>query len=226
MKRNSADDKRAERYLIVAVIIAIVTIFAPTIIIGAFYGWNVWGPESEYMSQVMRLAIVTSLLAMFTVIEVSRRKQPQSNQEKYALAEIIIVIVIFIHAAAIAVPPSILIIPVFEKIEFTSISVTHTYTMTINFWNTGATTTSIASVLLNGIPYNDSGWTGTIKPTITGNLTLKSVIGVGVSNTGTITFSDDCVYIPSGYRLTAGVMVTITIHTTGGKDYDTSVTLP
>ena len=45
------------------------------------------------------------------------------------------------------------------------------------------------------------------------------------SNTGMIAFSDDCVYIPSGYRLTAG-SVKITIHTTGDKDYDAFIMLP
>lgn len=221
MKSNSENDKMAERYLMDAAIIALVTIFTPAII-GALW----LSPEGEHIVQGIRLLCITFLIAMTIVIEVSRRKQPQPHQEKYAIAEVIIVGVIIIHAAVILVPSSILIIPVFEKIVFNSVSVTHTYTVTVNFVNTGATSTSIASVLLNGIPYNDSGWAGTIKPAVTGNLTLKSVIDVSVSKTGTITFSDDCVYIPSGYRLTAGVTVSITIHTTGGKDYDTSVTLP
>jgi len=226
MKRNSADDKRAERYLIVAAIIALVTIFVPAIIIGALYGWNVWDIEGDYLQYILRFVSIAFLITITIVIEVSRKKQPSSHQEGYAIAEVIIVIAIIINVAAIIMPTSHLIVPVFEKIVFKSVSVTHTYTVTINFTNTGATSTSIASVLLNDVPYNDSGWVGTIKPTVTGNLTLKSVIDAGVSNTGTITFSDDCVYIPSGYRLTAGVTVKITIHTTGGKDYNDSVTLP
>jgi len=227
MKKNSMNGKRAERYLIVAAIIALVTIYVPAIIIGALYGWNVWSIEGDYLQKIIRLVSITFLIAITIVIEVSRGKQPSSHQEGYAIAEVIISLVIIIHAAAIVIPSSNYIPPSpFEKIVFNSVSVTHTYTVTINFVNTGSTSTSIASVLLNGVPYNDSGWAGTIKPTVTGNLTLKSVIDVGVSNTGTITFSDDCVYIPSGYRLTAGVTVKITIHTTGGKDYDTSVTLP
>jgi len=44
---NSADDKSAERYLIFAAIIALVTIFAPAIIIGALYDWRVWSIEGD-----------------------------------------------------------------------------------------------------------------------------------------------------------------------------------
>jgi len=164
MIRNSADDKRAERYTI-TIVIAIVVILTVDIAC-KFY----------YENYIVRIGIS--------------------------------------H---------------YERIEIKSISVTkstYIYFVTINFTNTGATSTSIASVLLNGIPYNDSGWVGTVKPAVTGDLTLNSVIAVGASNTGTITFSDDCIYIPSGYRFTAGVIVRITIHTTGGKDYETSVTLP
>jgi len=47
MKSNSVDDKRAERYLTVAAIIALVTIFVPAMIIGALYGWHVWDIEGE-----------------------------------------------------------------------------------------------------------------------------------------------------------------------------------
>jgi hypothetical protein len=218
--------ENTERYLMEAAIFALLTIFSPPIIIGALFGWNGWSPEGEYVSQVMRLAFITILIPTIIIIEVSRKKHPQLHQEGYAIAEVSIIMAIIINAASILVPSSILIIPVFEKIEFKSISATHTYTVTVNFMNTGPTSTSIASVLLNGIFYNDSGWAGTVKPMVTGNLTLKSVIAVGASNTGIITFSDDCVYIPSGYRLTAGATVKITIHTTGGKDYDASVTLP
>lgn len=227
MKRNSVDDKRAERYLIVAAIIALVTIFTPEIVIAVLYGTNVWDLEIEHTHQVMHLMAVGLLGVMAIGIDVSRRHAiQQAHKERYAITEVIITGAIIIQAAAIAVPPSFYIPNPFEKIVFNSVSVTHTYTVTVNFVNTGATSTRIASVLLNSVPYNDTGWAGTIKPTVTGNLTLKSVIDVGVSNTGTITFSDDCVYIPNGYRLTAGVTVKITIHTTGGKDYETSVTLP
>jgi hypothetical protein len=227
MKSNTADDKRAERYLIVAAIIALVTLYVPAMIIGALYGWNDWSLEVEYLQNVMRMAVIAFLIAIAIVIDVSRKKEPRTRQEGHALAEVIIITVIIIHSLVIVVPTSPYIPPShFEKIEFKDVSIAHTYTVTINFTNTGATSTSIASVLLNGIPYNDSGWVGTVKPAVTGDLTLNSVIAVGASNTGTITFSDDCIYIPSGYRFTAGVIVRITIHTTGGKDYETSVTLP
>jgi len=117
----------------------------------------------------------------------------------------------------------------FEKIEIKSASVikyTYVYYVTINFTNAGASSTSIASVLLNDTPYNDSGWVGTVKPAVVGDLALKSIIDVDASNMGVIIFSDDCEYLPSGYRLMAGETVKITIYTTGDKDYGTSIMLP
>lgn len=117
----------------------------------------------------------------------------------------------------------------FEKIEIKSASViksTYVYYVTINFTNTGASSTSIASVLLNDTPYNDSGWVGTVKPAVAGDLALKFIIDVDASNMGVIIFSDDCEYLPSGYRLMAGETVKITIYTTGDKDYGTSIMLP
>jgi len=94
----------------------------------------------------------------------------------------------------------------------------------MSFVNTGDTSTSIDYVLLNLVPYNDLGWTGSSIPAVSGDLTPQTVIETGTAYSGTITFSDDC-KDPSGNKLTAGT-VQITIHTTGGKDYGTSIMLP
>ena len=135
-----------------------------------------------------------------------------------------------IYVIGIYRPPG-YIISHFERIEIKSASVSksmHTYFIYITFANTGNADTSIDSILLNGVPYDDSSWTGTIRPTIFGDITAGTFIKSegGSDHLGIIYFSDDCVYIPGGYSLTAGLTVKITIHTTGGKDYDTSVTLP
>ncbi|MGQ9515603.1 MAG: hypothetical protein ACUVTL_11270, partial [Thermoproteota archaeon] len=120
----------------------------------------------------------------------------------------------------------------FEKIEVKSSYVTknnnnNTYTVTMNYINTGATSTSIDSIFLNGIPI-DANWVGTI--TLGGDFAElgtggKPVCETGVSKIGTINF-DIGLKDPSGNQLTPGVTLTITIHTTGGKDYHASVTLP
>jgi hypothetical protein len=118
----------------------------------------------------------------------------------------------------------------FERIDIKSTSVSkslHTYFIYINFVNTGSTSACIDYVSLNGVPCDDPGWAGTIKPTIFSNLTSGTILkSESPDPLGIIDFSDDCVYAPNGVRLTAGVTVKITIHTTGGKDYDSSVTLP
>jgi hypothetical protein len=152
--------------------------------------------------------------------------------KRYAIALIAIVMIIAIDVVYNGNPfQRCTIITRFEKIEIRNVSVSksqHTYFIYINFINAGTASTTIDSVSLNDVPYDDSGWVGTIKPTIFGNLTSGTFIrSEGITDPlGIIYFSDDCVHIPSEGRLTAGVTVTITIHTTGGKDYDTSLTLP
>jgi hypothetical protein len=108
------------------------------------------------------------------------------------------------------------------------------YFVTISFANTGNTNASIDSVLLNGVPYDNPGWTGISRPAVFGDLVPNTFINSSWTQPwydplGIIEFSDDCMYIPSTnsqYKLTAGVTVAITIHTKSGKSYDTSVTLP
>ena len=115
----------------------------------------------------------------------------------------------------------------FEKIEVKSAYVTKssngTYTVTVNFVNTGATQTTIDSVMLNGVP-SDAGWTnGSI--TISGDLVAGEVVETGVDKTGTLVFPVG-ITDPSANVLSPGVTLTITVHSTGGKDYHASVTLP
>jgi len=151
------------------------------------------------------------------------------RSDGYAIATIIIVaaFVIFITNLNNLFPP-LIGPPYYERIDMsaTVTKSTHTYTVTINFVNTGSSRTGIDSVLLNGVPYDDPAWAGTLMPVVYGDITPKTVINVGVAYSGTITFSDDCTFTMSGNKLMPGVIVTITIHTTGLKDYNISLTLP
>lgn len=123
------------------------------------------------------------------------------------------------------------LIPRFERVEVKVVSVTkstHTYFVIINFFNTGLTNTSIESLLLNGVPYDDSGWTGAVKPVVFGDITPETVLKVGSSYCTMVIFSDDC-KDPRGKGLIVAVenghYVNIGFHTTGGKDYDAFVIL-
>ena len=162
-------------------------------------------------------------------------------RERYAIAIVIIAVSIIIIAMAIASSfwsPLLIDGGHFVGIVIGSASIEkstytlyvnmryiHIYQISINFTNTGTTSTSIGSVLLNGVPYNDSGWTGTLRPAVAGNLTPKSIINVGISNAGAITFSDDC-QCPGVNVLNAGALLTITIRTTDGRDFNVDITLP
>jgi len=119
----------------------------------------------------------------------------------------------------------------YERIEIKGTSVTnstHTYFVTIDFVNNGLTDTSIESLSLNGVPYDDTGWTGTVRPVVFGDVTPGTVIEVGSSYRGMVIFSDDC-EDPKGRNLIVvgenSHYVHIAIHTTGGKDYDALVVL-
>jgi len=185
MKRNSVDDKRADRYLIVAVIIVIVTIFAMGI-----YGY-LYGPNSPLSQSI--------LITRFEKIEIKSTSVTKSTY-------------------------------IYNVVDIYSYNKVDIYFVTINFADTGTSGATIDSVLLNGVPYNDPGWTGIFKPVVFGDLTPKfRSIDVDESCSGIIEFSGDC-KDPNGNKLIASgydyYYVNVTIHTTGGKDYDTSVTLP
>jgi len=116
----------------------------------------------------------------------------------------------------------------FEKIEIKNAYVKYNatgYTATLTFVNTGATATSIDSVTLNGVPRTDSGWSPGGSSAIGGNLTTGVTCPIGLSKIGILTFAKG-LKDPSGNVLTSGITLTIDIHSTGGKDYYTSVTLP
>jgi len=117
--------------------------------------------------------------------------------------------------------------PKVEKVEIRSSYVVKNgtdYVVTINLVNTGTVATSIDSIFLNDVPYNYAGWGGNIM--LGGNFNLlPSLCEIGVIKTGTIIFAQD-IQDPSGNRLSSGVILTITLHTTGGIGYRTSVLLP
>jgi len=120
--------------------------------------------------------------------------------------------------------------PHFERIEFRGSSTTRStdsYFVTISFANTGDRGTEIDSVLLNGVSWDDPGWTGTIKPLVFGDIAPGTAIDAGASCYGLIVFSGDC-EDPGGRKLVVDIeynYLRITIHSTGGKDYETTVTI-
>jgi hypothetical protein len=242
MESNSVNDKATKRYAIAAVIIIVMNEIAPEIAIAVLYGANSFAifPPIDNWRLVMHLAGVAFLIVVAIVYDLSRgkhaRKQPAPHQEEHAIAAVIIAVV---TTYAIGVTylmginvPDISGTPHFERIEIKSASVTkstNAYFVTVNFANTGNLRTDVDSLLLNGVPYDDSGWTGTLRPVVFGDLTPKTVIDVGVPYSGIIIFGDDC-KDPRGNKLLAGgddhYYLNLTIHTTGDKDYTTSVMLP
>ncbi|MEM2929879.1 MAG: DUF4352 domain-containing protein [Thermoproteota archaeon] len=108
----------------------------------------------------------------------------------------------------------------YEKIEvrsaFASGNAYTGWTVSISYINTGSTPASIDNVFINNAPYDEWGIT------LTPNLPWPANIGVE---------EDVEIDIPSGATfsdqvLTSGVTVTIKFHSTGGKEYFTSVVLP
>jgi len=98
------------------------------------------------------------------------------------------------------------------------------YVVFINYINTGTVITIIDSILLNDVPYNDIFWDEEI---MLGNdfYPLPSLCEIGKMKSGIILFAQDIRDL-SGNRLSSGVALTITLHTTGGIGYKTSVLLP
>jgi FlaG/FlaF family flagellin (archaellin) len=95
------------------------------------------------------------------------------------------------------------------------------WNIVIGYINTGSTPTRIDNVFVNNIPYDE--WsTITCDPDIAGGDYASA--NVGESGTITLTLSDPCTY--GGQTLTSGVTVMIKLHSTGGKEYFTSVVLP
>ncbi len=88
----------------------------------------------------------------------------------------------------------------------------------ISLVNTGSSDTSIDTLLINGKLH--TAWT-----TATPNVTLPMAAKVGVPVNFQITMTDPTTEA-GGSRLVSGVTVTFSLHSTGGKEYSTSVTLP
>lgn len=170
------------------------------------------------------------------------------GKERLLIIGVIIIFAVYIIVSIIYNLQSILsqflssnsiLFPIIERITIKGTSVVksaHVYFVTINFVNDGDTNTSIDSVLLNSIPYNDPRWTGNIKPLVFGDIAPNTWINTSVPNdpnppllSGMIIFSDDC-KDPNGNKLIASwydrYYVNVTIRTTSGKGYQISVMLP
>ncbi len=90
----------------------------------------------------------------------------------------------------------------------------------ITYVNTGSSPAKIDNVFVNNIPY-DQWQTIVCKPDVKSN---PAPANIGEEGTITLTISDGAKY--SNQKLVSGVTVTIKLHSTGGKEYFTSVVLP
>jgi len=155
-------------------------------------------------------------------------------EDKRAVSAVIATVIIVAVTIAIAIAVAYwmgglaTIFTRFEKIEVKSAFVQKSsgqFIITITYINTGATATTVDLVTINGVPC-ESYVNGTV--TRGGSLTEggdELTCPTGVERVGTLTFPDG-VTDPSGNMLTGGVTATVDLHTTGGKDYYNSVTLP
>ena len=107
----------------------------------------------------------------------------------------------------------------FEKLEIRNSYATKPsdFMVKISFINTGSADTTVDSVLINGRLYTE--WLGAKV-----NQTLPLPVPVGNLINMLVTFPDGST--SSGALLVSGVTVNIALHTTGGKEYSTAVTLP
>jgi len=150
--------------------------------------------------------------------------------DKRALSQVMSVIIIAVVTITVVISASFWMGALsasftrFEKIEIIHASVVHSggnYSITIKYINTGSSATSLDAILLNDVPC--SGFTPNVA--LSGNFSLlPSSCEMGVAKTGTVTFQSGTTD-PSGNELSAGITVIITLLTTGGKRYHTSVTL-
>ncbi|MGC8831630.1 MAG: DUF4352 domain-containing protein [Thermoproteota archaeon] len=120
----------------------------------------------------------------------------------------------------------------YEKIEIRSayvdVAAGGGWTVYIRYKNTGSTPTKIDNVFLNNVPFdswnpevNVAGNNGPLNPD---DSTTFPSADVGSDGTLTIDISPDAA--TGSQTLTSGVTVSIKIHSTGGKEYFTSVVLP
>jgi len=108
----------------------------------------------------------------------------------------------------------------YEKIEIRSAYAAPAqqggWTVRITFNNTGSSPTRIDNIFINNIPLGD--WNGIQGP----GLPITVEVGKGATITLNITQRAQA----AGQTLTSGVTVQIKLHSTGGKEYFTSVVLP
>ena len=107
----------------------------------------------------------------------------------------------------------------YEQIEFRavfSIPVAGGWNVHITYVNTGSKPVRIDNVFINNVPY--TSWGTTL------NITLPIDAGIGVQKTFYIFIPTGATY--NSQRITSGVVLTIKLHSTGGKEYFTSVVLP
>jgi hypothetical protein len=113
----------------------------------------------------------------------------------------------------------------FEKLEVKAIYVVRidgTYVVTVRYINKGARSTTVDSVLLNGVPYSSF----LPSATIGGDLgQLPSPCETGVDKVATITIRQGT-SDPTGNELGSGITLTVTLGTSGGNNYPASVILP
>ena len=123
----------------------------------------------------------------------------------------------------------------FEKLEISSAYAdlgTGTFTVTMNFKNTGSAAAAISDILLNGKPastystvtqalVNTSITDTTGKDFKAGGTGLTTPVSCGVGEQGKLVMT-----ITSGAPFVSGVSLEVTIHTAAGKDYPKVVVLP
>jgi len=107
----------------------------------------------------------------------------------------------------------------YEKIEIRSAfpePITGGWKIHINYLNTGSSPAKIDNIFINNAPYNS--WGATL------NVTLPVDANIGVAKGLYIQITSGATY--GGQKLVSGVTVEIKFHSTGGKEYFTSVVLP
>jgi len=110
----------------------------------------------------------------------------------------------------------------YERIEIRSAypapETTGGWKIYITFNNTGSSPTKIDNIFVNNIPISD--W----NPPIDCDKKFPIPVDVGKGEKVTLTIKQDT--SAPGISLTSGVTVQIKLHSTGGKEYFTSVVLP
>jgi hypothetical protein len=162
---------------------------------------------------------------------VAKLKRKSLSRDKRAVSAVIATVIIVAVTIAVAIAVAYwmgglaAIFTRFEKIEISTSYVTiasNTYKVTITYENTGATATTIDMIQLNGVPTASFS----TPPTLLGDFAKSPIPAeIGVVHSGTIQFQKGLTD-PSGNALSSGVTLTVNLHSSSGKDYYTSMTLP